>query len=194
MSIENSPAFPRPVSTDERDTPCNIFDDQVGMTLLQHYAGLMMQANIIGARSRDVTSGMTAEDFAVLSVRQARALCIELAKPAPKDPREIYRQELSAAVTALHNVLKIDGMDNDGEDRTRAMCGMIADRIENVLQPQSADKSNEPAEHEYRGLLLSAMHGLRSYQYSNDSGDLAASLASKIEKFISPEEDDYDGA
>lgn len=38
----NPPAFPRPLSTDEHEKPCNSSMDQEGMTLRDYFAGQVM--------------------------------------------------------------------------------------------------------------------------------------------------------
>lgn len=42
---DGGPAFPRPVSTDEHDSPCNVFYEQSGMTLRDYFAALAMAGN-----------------------------------------------------------------------------------------------------------------------------------------------------
>lgn len=36
---DGGPAFPRPASTDEHSLPCNVYQDQMGMSLRDYFAG-----------------------------------------------------------------------------------------------------------------------------------------------------------
>lgn len=77
MNIESSPAFPRPSSTDEHNKPCNVFDDQAGMTMFEHYAGLAMQG-ILAAGMMVPGDDTRRKTIARQSALMARALCAEL--------------------------------------------------------------------------------------------------------------------
>lgn len=43
MSKDGGPAFPRPASTDEHEGPCNVYQDQQGMTLRDYFAAKALQ-------------------------------------------------------------------------------------------------------------------------------------------------------
>lgn len=43
MKNDGGPAFPRPASTDEHNTPCNVYQDQCGMSLRDWFAAKALQ-------------------------------------------------------------------------------------------------------------------------------------------------------
>lgn len=70
--IGREPAFARQASTDEHDKPCNVYQDQTGLTKREYFAALAMQGII---SSSTTTEEYTISAMARDSVRLADALC-----------------------------------------------------------------------------------------------------------------------
>jgi len=76
------PAFPRPLSTDKHDEPCNVSGDQEGMSLRDWFAGQALAG--ICANPAYVT---TAEGATVLVVRTAFFVADAMLAERNKEPK-----------------------------------------------------------------------------------------------------------
>ena len=72
---DGGPAFPRPASTDEHGSPCNVYQDQDGMTLRDWLAGQALAGNLANPKSTGEP-----ENEAKWAYKHADAMLAERAK------------------------------------------------------------------------------------------------------------------